>query len=158
MQGGVPTPTRNQLLTLAAIDEFSRHQGTGPTYKELRQALGLSSDSSVQYRVQVLAELGWLTYSLSRGKGNLASRSLRLTDAGAQVLSQYSMLYTSHLLRGELQLALNTRELALAGEIHLPFDTLHLRGERDKYIITFNARAERDLWARLLLQAMAQKE
>jgi SOS-response transcriptional repressor LexA len=154
--GGNAPPTKKQIETLAAIYKLAQQRGAGPTLDELAQELGLAGGSSAQYRIRILERMGWLTYARTRHRF-LSSHSLRLTDKGQHMLAQYQWLYTSHILRGEMELVLTGTEFAIAQEIYLPLDTLQIRTEKDKHILVFTAEAERDLWARLLLQAMERR-
>lgn len=150
-------PTKKQIETLAAVQRLTKQRGTGPTLDELAQELELSGGSSAQYRVRALDRAGWLTYTRTRQHRALSFGSLRLTEEGQRILTQYQWLVSSHLLRGELEVVLTGAELALAQEIQLPFDMLEMHGERDKHILSFTAEAERDLWARMLLQEMEKR-
>lgn len=156
-QGGNAPPTKKQIETLAAVISLTEQRGAGPTLDELAQELGLAGGSSAQYRVQILERMGWLTYARTRSHRVVSSHTLRLTDTGRYMLTQYQRLYTSQLLRGELELELTGAELAIAQEIHLPLDTTETHSEKGKIILVLTSKAERDLWARLILQEMERR-
>jgi repressor LexA len=48
--------TRRQLEILQFIEDFARRNGYGPTHREIGEAVGLASPSSVAYQ---LRELNW---------------------------------------------------------------------------------------------------
>lgn len=156
-QGEHAPPTKKQIETLAAVHRLTKQRGAGPSLGELAQELELSGSSSAQYRVRALDRAGWLTYTRTRLHHALSFGSLRLTEEGQRILNQYQWLVSSHLLRGELEVVLTGAELTLAQEMQLPFDMLEMHGERDKHILIFTAEAERDLWARLLLQEIEKQ-
>ncbi|WP_139209684.1 LexA repressor [Paenibacillus sp. NFR01] len=53
--------TKKRLDTLKAIEEFTAANGYSPSVRQLGYKLGLSSSATVQKRIDVLCELGYLS-------------------------------------------------------------------------------------------------
>lgn len=73
------TPRRRQVL--AAIDTLRRQLGYSPTVREIGQAVGLASSSTVHRYIDTLHQLGLVEH-----KG--LPRTLRLTEAGRRELEE----------------------------------------------------------------------
>ena len=72
---GMPGPdlTRRQRKIIQAIEDSMRRYGYAPTMREIGEAAGLASTSSVSYQLSVLAKKGYL----SRGAGRPRTAVLR---------------------------------------------------------------------------------
>lgn len=53
-------PTKKQKILLDFIDGFTKGQGYSPTYREIMQALGYKSVSTVAKHIDNLVARGWL--------------------------------------------------------------------------------------------------
>lgn len=73
------TPRRRQVL--AAIDTLRRQLGYPPTVREIGQAVGLASSSTVHRYIDRLQRLGLIAH-----EG--LPRTLRLTEAGRRELER----------------------------------------------------------------------
>lgn len=69
-------PTKKQKILLDFIDGFTRGQGYSPTYREIMQALGYKSVSTVAKHIDNLVARGWLV------KREGEARSLEVIVAG----------------------------------------------------------------------------
>lgn len=82
--------TRRQQAVLDCIEECVRDKGYGPTVREVCQALGLSSPSTVHVHLKALEEKGYIK------RDPLKSRSIALTypldDEGAVASSGFSTM------------------------------------------------------------------
>ena len=82
--------TRRQQAVLDCIEDCVREKGYGPTVREVCQALGLSSPSTVHVHLKALEEKGFIK------RDPLKSRSIALTypldDEGAVASSGFSPL------------------------------------------------------------------
>lgn len=82
--------TRRQQAVLDCIEDCVRDKGYGPTVREVCQALGLSSPSTVHVHLKVLEEKGYIK------RDPLKSRSIALTypldDDAAVASSGYSTM------------------------------------------------------------------
>ena len=82
--------TRRQQAVLDCIEDCVREKGYGPTVREVWQALGLSSPSTVHVHLKALEEKGFIK------RDPLKSRSIALTypldDEGAVASSGFSPL------------------------------------------------------------------
>lgn len=67
---------------LRAIDKYHRQFGWWPSTRDLNDALGLKSTSTVNYHLHTLDDLGWLELG-----GNGMSRAMRITAEGRAVLA-----------------------------------------------------------------------
>lgn len=77
-------PTKKQKILLDFIDGFTKGQGYSPTYREIMQALGYKSVSTVAKHIDNLVARGWLI------KREGEARSLEVVSesvAGAEGLS-----------------------------------------------------------------------
>jgi repressor LexA len=76
-----PHLTDRQRKILRAIEDSRQVSGYPPTLREIAEAVGLASTSSVSYQLSVLAEKGYL----SRGAGRPRTAVVRpLSDPGAE--------------------------------------------------------------------------
>lgn len=69
-------PTKKQKILLDFIDGFTKGQGYSPTYREIMQALGYKSVSTVAKHIDNLVARGWLV------KREGEARSLEVIVAG----------------------------------------------------------------------------
>jgi len=67
----VLTDTRRRIL--AAIRDLTRERGYPPTVREIGQAVGLRSTSSVQYQLHILCRAGYVWQ-----QGQRRARTVRL--------------------------------------------------------------------------------
>ena len=72
-------PTKKQKILLDFIDGFTKGQGYSPTYREIMQALGYKSVSTVAKHIDNLVARGWLI------KREGEARSLEVVSAGNSV-------------------------------------------------------------------------
>jgi repressor LexA len=81
----LPVKTRNRAQTdrhldvLAFIQEYFSTEGYPPTVREIGQALGMRSTSTVDYHLKSLAAKGLIVVS-----GSLRNRAIRLTFGGGK--------------------------------------------------------------------------
>lgn len=160
--------TPANLAALAAIREFRESHGTGPTIRELAHRLKFNAPSAVSYHVHRLAALGLVTYKATGAHGQLAARSLQLTEDGARALARREKRRVSRMFVGERALALNADELAAARRAGVPLSPFrHTRRHippRDsglqprRTLIQFADRADRDFWGNLILDELGQFE
>lgn len=74
-------PTKKQRELLTFIDEFIKHHGYGPSYREVMRALNYKSVSTVATHVDNLTAKGHLT------KKDNSARSLTVVKAGGAFVS-----------------------------------------------------------------------
>lgn len=74
-------PTKKQKILLDFIDGFTKGQGYSPTYREIMQALGYKSVSTVAKHIDNLVTRGWLV------KREGEARSLEVVSAGVNSIS-----------------------------------------------------------------------
>lgn len=72
-------PTKKQKVLLDFIDGFTKGQGYSPTYREIMQALGYKSVSTVAKHIDNLVARGWLV------KREGEARSLEVTGGGMKM-------------------------------------------------------------------------
>lgn len=84
------------MITLNFIYQNTRDFGMSPTIKEVRQRIGMTTDSAVNYRLERLKNGGFITREAYK------SRSLRLTDGGLSAIGKHESnpgdIGQSHLL------------------------------------------------------------
>ena len=80
----VPRPGETSFRILQAVGDKWKGANYGPTVEELRQEVGLSSRSGVQFHVSNLLDAGWLDNIPNR------RRTLKLTDKGRRLLRVFS--------------------------------------------------------------------
>lgn len=156
--------TPANLAALAAIREFRQAHGAGPTIRELARRLKLKAPSAGSYHVHRLAALGLVTYEATGAHGQLAARSLRLTEQGARALERREKRRVSQMFVGERALALNAAELAAARRAGVPLapfrhtrrhtDSRELGRKPRRTLIHFADRADRDFWGNLILDEL----
>lgn len=156
--------TPANLAALAAIREYRLAHGAGPTIRELAHRLALQAPSAVFYHIHRLAALGLVTYEATGANGQLAARSLRLTEDGARALARREQRRVSRMFVGERALALNADELAAARRVGVPLAPfrhtrrhIHSRESAPKFkrtVIQFADRADRDFWGNLILDEL----
>ncbi|KFI59228.1 transcriptional repressor LexA [Bifidobacterium gallicum] len=108
-----PTPRRErepltdrQQAMLNAIQELTSANGFAPSMRELGQAVGLSSTSSVKHQLQVLADKGYI-----RKVGN-KGRAIEIIDADTPTLGNIADISISGLPSLE-----NSMDVPLVGSI-----------------------------------------
>jgi len=74
------TPRQRQVLD--AIEAFRDQYGLSPSIREIGQAIGVTSPSTIHSHVQSLIREGLLEEMLPEGHPGAANRNLRLTRAG----------------------------------------------------------------------------
>lgn len=84
-------PTKKQKLLLDFIDGFVKGRGYSPTLREIMQALGYKSVSTVAKHVDNLIVRGWLI------KRDGEARSLEVVSPENDVLSQDERIYEAWL-------------------------------------------------------------
>ena len=72
--------TKRQQAVLDVIEQYIREKGFGPTVREVCQALGLSSPSTVHVHLKALEEKGLITRQ--RDKGDSRAVTVHLTKEG----------------------------------------------------------------------------
>lgn len=150
-------PTPQQLRALAAIDALARGGGAGPILREVAAHLGLTAVSTVHHHVVALERKGLVTFDLTPRRRRAASRTLRVTDRGHRVLASFARLRTTNILRGDRELVLDAHALEVAKKIKLPLNGFRLPGIKRQTVVRFRHEQERDDWAVLLLQALAEE-
>jgi DNA-binding MarR family transcriptional regulator len=82
----VPRPGETSYRILMAVAQKWKGSNFGPTVEELRQEVGLSSRSGVQFHVSNLLDAGWLDNIPNR------RRTLKLTDKGRRLIRVFDEL------------------------------------------------------------------
>lgn len=80
--------SRENLLALRAIEAYTRCHGSGPTLRQLAQELRLRAHSAARHHVLRLGELELITYELTGRKGQIAARTMKLTEDGKRELAR----------------------------------------------------------------------
>lgn len=149
--------TPENLQVLALINEWVRTHRMGPTFREVAEGVGVSSHTTAQHHVHKLLNRGLLTCDWIGDQKQLASRTLRLTEAGVLALALWERIRAAQLLVGERELALDTQGLAAARRADLPLPTHPQRIESGRTIIVFDNRFERDQWAWHIAQELPEQ-
>jgi DNA-binding transcriptional ArsR family regulator len=144
------------LRALQALSRAIERNRVSPTLEELAEAMGLRSKSAVQRHVIRLGELGLVSF-LRTGRRHVAAHSVQLTEAGRRALFKYEARRTSPIFHGTRELALTAGELGLARAVDVPVDAFLCRTEPDRVILRCTDAAERDFWADVILDALAEK-
>ena len=79
----VPRPGDTSFVILKAVADSWKGSNYGPTVEELRQKVGLSSRSGVQFHVSNLLDAGWLDNIPNR------RRTLRVTEKGRRLIRMF---------------------------------------------------------------------
>jgi hypothetical protein len=145
------------IRTLDAIHTYVERHGAGPTLRELAAALGLRAVSAAHRRVLALEALGLVTCERTPGKQQLAARTLRLSPRVAELRARSLRLRASRLLRGERELVLGPQAQAVAERLGVGALRLHVTSWGTLKILSFPDRAERDVWADLILDELDHK-
>lgn len=64
LRGGIPS--KRALEAYQVILRFWRENGYSPTYREIGEAMGIHSESTVQRWMDMLEEAGWITREFGR--------------------------------------------------------------------------------------------
>lgn len=78
---GVPRAGDTKFEVLAAVDDHWKNARFGPTVAELRDAVGLSARSSIQFHINDLIEDGYLAHVPGK------RRTLKTTSKGGRLVS-----------------------------------------------------------------------
>lgn len=82
----LPRPGETSYAILEAVNESWKGSSFGPTVEELRQGIGLSSRSGVQFHISRLLDAGLLDNIPNR------RRTLKLTERGKRLLRVFADL------------------------------------------------------------------
>lgn len=76
----------SSLDVLRTIQELTEKYGWPPSVREIRDAVGFASTSTVAYHFEVLKSEGLLMVGEDVGHGRRLSRALRITKKGERAL------------------------------------------------------------------------
>lgn len=82
----IPRPGETSYAILLAVADAWKGKKYGPTVEEIRQQVGLSSRSGVQFHISNLLDSGWLDNIPNR------RRTLRVTDKGRKLIKMFETM------------------------------------------------------------------
>lgn len=80
-------PTEAQLRVLRAFAKLKARRGYPPTNREIKSALGFSSNTAVTCHYEALCQKGLINYAPKRGGAHRVARGVTLTEAGRALVA-----------------------------------------------------------------------
>lgn len=148
------SPSPRSWDALIAIESFLGKYEMAPTYRELANELGIRAVSAARRHVELLTELGLLTTRKTGRKGQMAARSIRLTEEGRKVLAKHRAMWGSGIFRGQTQLVLTDKQLERARGAGVPVESFEWSEYKGRKVLWCRNWRERDFWGEKILEEL----
>ncbi len=149
-----PPITSGDRRMLAIIVEHNQTYGCGPTLRLLAEKMNVRGMSGVSWRVRKLLALKLVTGVRCGRRGQLAARSLSLTEAGRREVAYARRRARSGMFEVDRELSLTAAEVETAERLGMPFLAYRRRWRNGQLYITFQDNRERDDWGDVILESI----